>query len=111
MKISFGLFAAAAVSSTAVVTARMAKPLPMTLHSAYTPFGPLPEQKLNLTGIPSLAKRAKFLGVNTVFVSGSMSEFDTMTVAERKVWLFVDVCIPCVRCSWLHLQRMTRVCE
>lgn len=64
--------------------ARMEKPLPMTLHSAYTPFGPLPEQAVNVTAVPTLAKRAKAQGVNTIFVSGSMSEFDTMTVAERK---------------------------
>ena len=56
----------------------------MTLHSAYTPFGPLPEQAVNVTAVPTLAKRAKAQGVNTIFVSGSMSEFDTMTVAERK---------------------------
>jgi len=80
MKIS-NLVLATVMAGTA---AAVEKPDPMILHSAYTPFGPLPKQELNVTGIPKLAKRAKFLGVNTIFVSGSMSEFDTMTVTERE---------------------------
>jgi N-acetylneuraminate lyase len=84
MKIMTILVISLFLTSSCVFAAHREKPFPMTLHSAYTPFGPLPEQALNVTGIPILAAHAKKLGVNTVFISGSMSEFDTMTITERK---------------------------
>lgn len=61
------------------------KPDPVILHSAYTPFGPAPQQAIDVSGVPKLAAQAKKMGVNTMFVGGSMSEFDTMTVDERKM--------------------------
>ena len=60
----------------------MAKPYPMILHSAYTPFGA--DGALDVSGVPKLAARAKALGVNTIWICGSMAEFDTLTIAERE---------------------------
>ena len=64
------------------LVAAVEKPTPMLLHSAYTPF--TKEDTLDVSGIPRLAKQAKAFGVNTVFVGGSMAEFDTMSIDERK---------------------------
>ena len=64
------------------LVAAVEKPSPMLLHSAYTPF--TKEDTLDVSGIPRLAKQAKAFGVNTVFVGGSMAEFDTMSIDERK---------------------------
>ena len=59
------------------------KPHPMLLHSAYTPFSDT-DGSLDVSGVPRLAAQAKKMGVNTIFVGGSMGEFDTMSVSERK---------------------------
>ena len=58
------------------------KPWPMLLHSAYTPF--TEEGQLDVSQVGQLAVQAKGMGVNTVFVGGSMAEFDTLTINERK---------------------------
>ena len=60
------------------------KPHPMLLHSAYTPFSDADSSSLDVSGVPRLAAQAKKMGVNTIFVGGSMAEFDTMSIAERK---------------------------
>ena len=60
------------------------RPFPMLLHSAYTPYTS-DGSALNVTNtVPILAKQAARMGVNTAFICGSMAEFDTMTVSERK---------------------------
>ena len=59
------------------------KPHPMLLHSAYTPFSDT-DGSLDVSGVPRLAAQAKKMGVNTIFVGGSMGEFDTMSISERK---------------------------
>ena len=60
------------------------RPFPMLLHSAYTPYT-FDGSSLNVTTtVPILAKQAAKMGVNTAFICGSMAEFDTMTISERK---------------------------
>ena len=64
--------------------ASRSRPSPMLLHSAYTPYT-ADGLALNVTNtVPILAKQAARMGVNTAFICGSMAEFDTMTVSERK---------------------------
>jgi N-acetylneuraminate lyase len=63
-------------------TSAQAPPSPILLHSAYSPF--TSSGALNVSVVPLLAAQAAAKGVNTVFICGSMAEFDTMTVEERK---------------------------
>ena len=80
------LFVASASASTApkASTGKDSRPFPMLLHSAYTPYTS-DGLALNVTNtVPILAKQAARMGVNTAFICGSMAEFDTMTVSERK---------------------------
>ena len=58
----------------------------MTLHAPFTPFQNDPLRSLNATqdNIDKLAHQASSFGVTTIFVPGSMSQFDTMNMAERK---------------------------
>ena len=58
------------------------KPHPMLLHSAYTPFSDT-DGSLDVSGVPRLAAQAKKMGVNTIFVGGSMGEFDTMSISMQ----------------------------
>eukprot|EP00041_Stephanoeca_diplocostata_P011892 m.197316 g.197316 ORF g.197316 m.197316 type:complete len:140 (-) comp18713_c0_seq4:1469-1888(-) len=59
-------------------------PSNMVLHAPYTPFSNDSSRSLVTTGIPALAKRAAASGVTVVWVAGSMGQFDSMTVSERK---------------------------
>ena len=84
------IFLASTSTATVTVTAPKAsagkdsRPFPMLLHSAYTPYT-ADGLALNVTNtVPILAKQAARMGVNTAFICGSMAEFDTMTVSERK---------------------------
>ena len=61
------------------------------LYAPYTPFLNNSNFSLNTAVIPELAQAAASLGINTVWVGGSMGQFDTMTVDERnslvKAWI------------------------
>ena len=59
-------------------------PSEMLLHAPFTPF--TANGTLNATDdiVSRLAKQARAFGVTTIFVGGSMGEFDAMTFAERK---------------------------
>eukprot|EP00035_Acanthoeca_spectabilis_P016205 m.327886 g.327886 ORF g.327886 m.327886 type:complete len:403 (+) comp16496_c0_seq21:303-1511(+) len=59
-------------------------PEEIVLHAPFTPFGPAPGYEVNVSVIPALAAQAASTGVNTVWVAGTMGQFDSMTVAERK---------------------------
>ena len=58
----------------------------VTLHAPYTPFGDEPSKPLNasLGTVDLLAKQAASFGVNTVWVPGSLGQFETLSMAERK---------------------------
>ena len=64
-------------------------PETMILHAPYTPFKADDARSLNATAatIDLLAAQAKSFGVNTVWVPGSMGQFDVISVSERKVLL------------------------
>eukprot|EP01083_Nonionella_stella_P260974 889213_1 len=78
-------------SLLSIVNAFQGLPKFMTLHAPYTPFHNDSTYSLNTDVISSLARNAAGFGVNTVFVGGSMGQFDTMTVSERnslaKAWV------------------------
>jgi len=78
------LLVALAFASSALATTPNPRPNPMLLHSAYTPW--TLDGALNVTKYSTMAQaaQAKAMGVNTVFVCGSMAEFDKMTIDERK---------------------------
>lgn len=59
-------------------------PADLVLHAPYTPFRNDTNQSVDVSGIPALAKQAAAFGVTTIWVCGSMGQFDSMTVAERK---------------------------
>ena len=61
-------------------------PQMMTLHAPYTPFQRDDARSLNATAdnIHNLAAQAAAHGVTTIFVPGSMSQFETLTLPERK---------------------------
>ena len=88
------LFLASALASTATATTSnqcstliTKMPTMMTLHAPFTPFKRDDARSLNATAsnIDKLAAQAHAHGVTTIFVPGSMSQFETMTIAERKV--------------------------
>jgi dihydrodipicolinate synthase/N-acetylneuraminate lyase len=70
----------------------------VVLNAPFTPFRYDSGRSLNVDVVPQLAANAKSLGVNTVWIPGSMGlsshfiftvltfsgQFETMTVAERK---------------------------
>ena len=58
----------------------------VTLHAPYTPFGATAARPLNASAaaVDALAAQAAAFGVNVVWVPGSMGQFDTLSVAERK---------------------------
>ncbi len=59
----------------------------VTLHAPYTPFGAAGTARpLNASAaaVDALAAQAAASGVNLVWVPGSMGQFDTLSVAERK---------------------------
>ena len=66
----------------------------VTLHAPYTPFGDGPGRPLNASRemVDLLAAQAASFGVNTVWTPGSLGQFDTLSLDERKA-LF-DVWIP-----------------
>jgi N-acetylneuraminate lyase len=59
----------------------------MTLHAPFTPFKRDDARSLNASAanIDKLAANAAAKGVTTIFVPGSMSQFETMTLEERKI--------------------------
>ncbi len=61
-----------------------AMPDQMLLHAPYTPFAQNGELNATKDVIGRLADQAQRMSVNTIFVGGSMGQFDTLTTAERK---------------------------
>lgn len=63
-----------------------AVPMPqqIVLSAPFTPFHDDASRSLNVDPVPALAANTVALGANTVWVCGSMGQFDSMTVAERK---------------------------
>eukprot|EP00939_MAST-03C_sp_MAST-3C-sp1_P002862 g2862.t1 len=61
-------------------------PALMTLHAPYTPFRNDRYRSLNATAenVDKLAAQAASFGVNTIFVPGGMSQFQTLRLSERK---------------------------
>lgn len=84
-----------------------AMPENMVLHAPYTPFANNASRSLVTTGIPALAKRAAASGVTVVWVAGSMGQFDSMTLFERKVLnaAWVAACKLVVLYGWRYLGR------
>lgn len=70
------------VCACSIVNARSA-PANTVLHAPFTPFDY--SGHVNVKVIPALAKDAASQGVNFLWISGSMSQFDTLTMAERKL--------------------------
>jgi N-acetylneuraminate lyase len=83
------LTAAVRASATSSPCPAFLKAMPalMTLHAPYTPFRRDDAKSLNATAanIDKLAANAASKGVTTIFVPGSMSQFETMSLTERKV--------------------------
>lgn len=73
----------------------------MVLSAPFTPF--LHNFSLNATkqGVNSLAAQAKAFGVTTVWVPGSMGQFDTLSIAERKQLL--EAWVPAAKANGLYL--------
>ena len=76
----------ATVGASAQPSADMLAKMPahMLLHAPFTPF--TTNSSLNATAevIGQLASQAQRMSVNTIFVGGSMGQFDALTTAERK---------------------------
>ncbi len=53
------------------------------LHAPFTAFSADASQ-VNVSIVPAMAQTAKSLGVTVIWTCGSMSQFDTMTLDERK---------------------------
>ena len=56
----------------------------MVLAAPYTPFTASGALNASAAAVDALAAQAASFGVTTVFVPGSMGQFDTLTVDERK---------------------------
>ena len=78
-------------------------PQHMVLHAPFTPFTTEGKLKLNCTveSIEALAAQAAAFGVTTVWVPGSMGQFDTMTLDERKA--LIQAWVPAAKKHGLYL--------
>lgn len=70
------------VALLACVFAAKKIPLNVVLNAPFTPF--TSTLSLNLSVIPALAADAVSSGVNVVWASGGMGQFDTLSLGERK---------------------------
>lgn len=61
-----------------------AMPEEMVLHAPYTPFRADYSLNATKTMVDGLAAQAAAFGVTTVWVPGTMGQFETLTIAERK---------------------------
>lgn len=97
------LFVAALASwstAAAAPTARYASGIPVNavLNAPFTPF--TATGALNVDVVPALAKDAAASGCNVVWIAGSMGEFDSLTLDERKA--LAEAWVPAAKAQGLY---------
>jgi len=76
-------------------------PQHMVLHAPYTPFTANGTLNVTAANVEALAAQAASFGATTLWVPGSMGQFDTMTVDERKA--LVEAWVPAAKRHGLYL--------